>query len=128
MKYGIILSMVIFSACGRGHDGRNGIDGATGATGSQGAQGQVGPQGNTGAAGANGTTVTVVRLCPNNPAPSYGNFPEQALCIGGKLYGIYNTQSNGLDFLSELPPGNYASVAPSGCNLTIGAACAVTQN
>lgn len=113
-KYTVSFVLIaLLSGCGRGPTGYNGKDGKDGADGRD---------------GTDATPVTVVQLCPNRPAPSYGAFPEQALCIGGKLYGIYNTQDHGLDYLAELPPGNYASIAPLGCNLTIGANCAVTQN
>lgn len=110
-KYAVsaILIVLTYTGCGRG-------------------PGVPGPQGEQGPAGLDAAPVIVVQLCPNRPAPSYGTFPEQALCIGGKLYGVYNTQDHGLDYLAELPPGNYASIAPQGCNLTIGENCAITQN
>lgn len=111
-KKGLIFGVVLLtlSACGRGPTGYSGVDGKNGTN------------------GLDANPVTVVKLCPNSPSPSYGNFPEQAFCVGGKLYGIYNTQNNGLDYLAELPPGNYSSIAPIGCNLNISVNCVVTQN
>lgn len=89
------------------------------------ADGQNGSAGPQGVAGQDATPTYVVQLCPNQPHPSYPNhFPEMGFCLDHKLYGVFN---GSVDYLTELPPGNYASIAPEGCNLTISTNCQVTQ-
>lgn len=114
-----------------GYNGVNGSDGIgyvgpQGQQGISGVTGAIGATGETGASGTNATPVTFVQLCPNLPPVSYpSNFPEVAICDGGNLYGVYWTGSQA--FLSELPPGDYSSTSPQGCNLKISANCVVTQ-
>lgn len=117
----MILMALILMACGKPKDGGPGPKGNTGTPGVAGAQGPKGDQ------GIPGTSVSIVSLCPGYGPTHYpDNFPEQAFCIGGSLYGVYYTGAYA--FLAELPPGNYNSTSPQGCNLTISANCVVTQN
>jgi Collagen triple helix repeat (20 copies) len=112
-----------------GPTGQTGAQGLQGATGATGANGQTGPAGSVGPAGPSGTpgtSITVVQLCPSYGPTQYpDNFPEQALCISGNLYGVYwsGTQA----FLAEIVPGTYASTSPDGCTLTVNANCEVTE-
>ena len=95
-------------------------DGVNGTNGTNGTNGAAGTN------GTNGTQITIVQLCPNLPATSYpSNFPEQAFCISSNLYGVYWTGSEA--FLAELPPGDYSSTSPQGCNLQILANCVTEQ-
>lgn len=112
----IVGSLLGVMSCGKPHDGTDGLNGLSGKDGAKGRDGQD---------GIDGTQVTVVQLCPNQPHPSYpSHFPELALCINSKLYGVYNST---IDYLSELPPGDYRSIAPDGCNLLIKDNCIVEQ-
>ena len=108
LGFGVVL--LARSGCGRGPTGYSGVDGKNGTNGQD---------------GENATPVYAVQLCPGYPSSV---FPEQAICIQGKLYGVFNTQNNGLDYLSELPPRNYDSIAPSGCHLTVAPNCVVIQD
>jgi len=89
--------------------------------------GPPGPKGPTGAAGQAGVAPSMVpiQLCPQQVIQYPSSFPESALCIEGKLYGVMWNGTSA--WLAELPPGNYASTSPSGCNLHIGANCQVTN-
>lgn len=129
-----------------GTDGSNGQNGATGAVGPQGETGEAGPQGEAGVNGTNGvdgqdgavgatgaqgipgaagTSVFAVKLCPGVPVVYPTSFPESALCLQNKLYGVYWDGIHA--FLAELPPGNYSSTSPQGCNLRVGLNCQVTN-
>lgn len=114
----------------QGIQGQTGAVGATGATGEQGATGATGAQGAQGEAGQDGrdaSPVTVVQLCESHGRTVYPtNFPEQALCISDKLYGVYWTGHQA--FLAEIVPGTYRSTSPQGCTLTVGPCCSVTEN
>lgn len=109
------ITCVIFlllGACSQpGAPGVNGVDGKNGLNGTNGSN------------GADANPVTIVQLCPD--ITTYpGVFVEVALCIQGKLYGVYSNPV----FMTELPPGNYASAAiGSACNLTIGENCVITH-
>lgn len=96
-----------------GATGATGLSGPSGAVGAQGAVGQQGPQGSqgvqgqAGAQGASGTSVTPVQLCDDGFVATYPSvFPESALCIGERLYGVYSANGG---FLAYLPPGTYVS-------------------
>ena len=85
----------------------------------------AGPAGPQGVPGKDATPVYAVQLCPNQPHPQYPNhFPEEAICINGSLHGVFNGT---VDYFTELPPGNYKSIAPEGCNLVIMDNCQVSQ-
>ena len=102
-----VLTLMILAGCGvEGPRGFNGADGATGP------------------AGADATPVVPQQLCAPSFVPSYPNtFPEYALCIQNKLYGVYS--SNG-GFLAELPIGVYSSDGiNASCTFTIKANCVV---
>lgn len=119
------LLFTLFGLSGCGYDAVF-IPGPKGDTGAQGPKGDTGENGNNGSNGADAVSVYAVQLCPNNPPASYPNvFPEVALCIQHKLYGVYN---GNIDYFSEIPPGNYSSIAPQGCNLHVYPDCVVTQN
>lgn len=110
-----------------GLNGQTGSTGATGATGSTGQTGNTGQTGSVGPQGASATPITVVQVCPNLGVTTYAsNFPEQALCLGGSLYGVYWTGSQA--FLADIVPGAYSSTSPQGCNFTVSANCVVTEN
>lgn len=103
------------------------ITGAQGVQGSQGIQGVTGNTGPQGVPGTDAPSVTVVQLCASWGQTSYpSNFPEQALCIGNNLLGVYwnGTQA----FLALLPPGDYTSTSPQGCNLTILPNCQIQED
>jgi hypothetical protein len=123
---------------------QNGSVGATGATGAQGATGAVGPQGLTGATGSTGATgptgaqgpagengtnatpVTMVQLCPSQGAASYGNWPEQGICLNDVLYALFEDGKGNIS-LSPLSNGSYSDAANNQtCSLTI-SGCTVTQ-
>lgn len=118
--FALLYLVIIMAACGKPHDGAQGSTGAQGPTGAQGVPGVIGP---TGPAGTNATPVTVVPLCPGF-VPTYPNiFPEYALCIQSKLYGVYSANGG---FLAELPPGTYSSNGINAdCHLTILPNCVV---
>ncbi len=114
----LLAIAVAMSACGyvKGEVGPIGPAGQNGAPGSDGANGPK---------GADGTVITIVQLCPGYTTYS-STFVEVAECINNKLYGVYS-QNGG--FLTELPPGEYASNGiGSACNLTVGVNCAVTSH
>jgi hypothetical protein len=78
--------------------------------------GVAGAVGLTGASGTNATPISIVQLCPG--APIYPSvFMETALCIDGKLEGVYSANGG---FLTTLNDGSYNSNAiGSTCNLTV---------
>lgn len=119
MKKTTILFILFLGACTY-----QGAPGVSGTAGVKGDPGQNGIDGQNGKDGADATPVTMVQLCPG--VQSYlGVFVESAICLNGKLYGVYSANGG---FLTELPPGTYSSNAiGSACNLTIGANCVVTH-
>lgn len=108
-----------------GPAGRDGVDGAQGEKGDTGAMGPQGAQGPQGAPGVDAAPVVAIKLCLNVPTVYPTSFPESALCIQGKLYGVYWDGSHA--FLAYLPPGNYTSTSPQGCNLHIHENCIVSN-
>ena len=104
MKY--VIMVMILAACGEPYIRTIPKDGINGADGSP------------------GTVITVVQLCPANYVATYPTiFPESALCIGNKLYGVYSANGG---FLAELPSGVYSSNGiNASCTFTIGNDCAV---
>lgn len=120
-----LLILVVFcltvTACGQGPQGVAGLTGTIGPQGSSGSQGEPGQD------GLNATPVAMIQLCPGYPTVYPSSFPEYAMCVQHKLYGVYNDGVHPLAFLAELPPGNYASVAPQGCNLRIHGDCQVER-
>lgn len=129
MKYVSVLILALtLSACGqgsKGDSGTNGEQGVQGLVGPQGLPGQDGQPGSNGADGLNAPGVIAVSLCPGFE-PSYPNlFPEYALCIDNKLYGVYSANGG---FLAELPPGDYSSNGVNAtCSLRIAVDCSVTR-
>jgi hypothetical protein len=106
----LVLFLLSLTACGQGPQGPAGP------------QGVRGDRGETGPGGADGTAVTLVPLCPG--VANYGVFVEQALCINGKLYGVYSAHGG---FLAHFADGEYKSNAiGSACNLTV-SGCTVTH-
>lgn len=94
---------------------------------SDGAKGDTGGKGDDGKDGAPGSVIEPVALCPDRGDTVYpSNFPEYALCLDNKLYGVYDQDGNHV-FLAELPPGAYVSTSPSGCSFTVGDDCEITQ-
>lgn len=75
-----------------------------------------GQKGDTGSPGMNATSVEMVKLCPG-AVENYGSFPEYAMRVGNKLYGVYSVGSG---FLAQLYPGQYvtSSNGPN-CNFTV---------
>lgn len=138
----VFILILILSRCGQsittaipGPEGSPGsspspVPGTQGPQGLPGPEGAPGPQGSPGPEGSpgiNSTSVTIVQLCPNLPSTSYpNNFPEQALCIQGNLYGVYWTGTQA--FLAEIAPGVYNSTSPEGCTLTVYNNCQVSEN
>lgn len=126
MKYSLILSVLLLTACGqmKGEKGDTGFNGLDGAPGIQGATGATGPQGDRGPAGVDATPVTMIKLCPGTP--SYPTtFIEYAFCIDSQLYATYSANSG---FTTLLPPGRYTSNGiNSRCDFTVGANCEVSQ-
>ncbi len=142
MKYLNILLALTMIGCGvdrldipqgpKGEPGVAGADGAKGDKGQDGQPGAVGPQGAPGAqgpSGLNATPITPIQLCNNSGPTVYPTiFPEQALCLSGNLYGVYNDGVHPLAFLALLAPGRYVSLATGAtCTLVIGSNCQVTQ-
>ena len=96
--------------------------------GQKGDTGAQGPQGVPGLAVTNtggSLSATAVQFCPGY-TPSYPNvFPEDGVCLNGKMYAILD-QSNGYDYLTYLPPGVYESEATGApCTFTLLANCQV---
>lgn len=108
-----------------GADGVRGEVGEIGTIGTTGLPGAIGPQGLPGTNGVDATPVTVVQLCHGIPIIYPSSFPEQALCINNTLYAVYWNGSQA--FFSALPPGNYASTSPQGCNLTVLPNCVISN-
>lgn len=121
----LLVGLVVLNGCGKDLKGAKGDAGPQGGQGPAGVAGPQGPTGAQGEQGVAGESPYIVQLCPNNPHAHYpDHFPELAFCLNGMLYGIYN---GSIDYLTELPPGNYRSIAPEGCNLVIRANCEVEQ-
>jgi len=114
MRY-LILALLLSSCGPTGPNGDEGVQGQRGTTGANGLNGIN---------GTNGTTVTPIILCPGF-VPSYPNtFPEYALCLQNKLYGVYSDHSG---FLAMLPPGRYYSDGiNASCTFNVGSNCTVT--
>lgn len=92
-----------------------------GAPGTDGDDGAKGPKGDK---GDSGSSISVIALCPGSTHYP-DTFIEQALCIGGKLYGVYSDRGG---YLTYLPPGNYSSNAVgSCCNFTVKPECKITH-
>lgn len=122
-----------------GGQGIPGVPGATGLPGAQGnpgsdgeggTQGPVGPAGSPGVQGPSGvpgtpaTNVTTVEFCPGQGQTTYGHFPEQGICIEGKIYAVYWDQVNLNAWLAEIVPGVYISTATGlQCTFTVYANC-----
>lgn len=94
MKFIILISFLALAACA-GPKGAPGIPGIN---------------------GRDGTVINLVKLCPDMSA--YPNtFPEYAMCIDNKLYGVYSANGG---FLTYLPDGQYSSNGiNSSCTFTI---------
>ncbi len=94
--------------------------------GDRGDTGPIGIPGDSivGPPGQDATPTTIVTLCPGVTIYP-GVFVEVAICLQGKLYGVYSANGG---FLTELVPGTYSSNAiGSACNLTIGSNCVVSH-
>ena len=114
------------SGCGvlTGSQGKPGVAGPQGTPGNAGVSGPTGPQGTPGTPAA---SVVPVQLCPEQGAPEYPvRFPESALCVAGKLYGVFWDGTGA--WLAELPPGAYRSTATGlGCDFQIKAGCEIVS-
>ena len=137
-----IMALLIFWGCGQdnspivgvgpagpqgpaGANGQNGSQGPQGVAGATGATGAQGVAGATGVAGTNGTTITPVQLCQACQSVYPTTFPESALCINNRLYGVYSVNDG---FLALLPDGAYSSDGINcSCNFTI-KGCTITGN
>lgn len=96
-------------------------NGQTGSQGGIGLTGPIGPQGEA------GTGVSVVQFCPTFTASYPSTFPEYGLCIGGNLYAVYASATQGT-FLAFLPPGAYSSTSNSAlCSFNVASGCVVTH-
>jgi hypothetical protein len=70
-------------------------------------------------------TVDTVQFCPGYEAVYPQVFPEDGICINGSLYAILD-QSNGYDYLTALPAGDYASEATgASCDFTVVSGCQI---
>jgi hypothetical protein len=138
-----------------GATGQNGVVGATGATGQPGQSctttqlnispqtpnggvaiscpngstalllnGAPGADGSNGTNGVNGTLISPIQFCIGTTTyPT--TFLEVGFCINNTLYAVYSENSG---FLTEVPPGTYASNAVgSSCTFVVGANCTITQ-
>lgn len=123
----LIVGVAIMAVgCGvKGDRGPTGDIGSHGSTGQPGKDGTsiVGPEGPAGVPGVNATGVVPVQLCPGF-VPTYPSvFPESALCIGQRLYGVYSSLGG---FLSLLTPGRYHSEGIGAtCDFTVADNCVV---
>lgn len=131
MKWVLMILVILILGFAIGGCAKLTQQGDTGAQGIQGPAGETGPSGPagmpgaTGSAGAPGTSVTVVQLCPNQGQTTYGHFPEQAECIGNKLYAVYWDGTNA--FLAEIVSGTYMSTS-TGLQCTfVSNGCQVSQ-
>lgn len=146
MRYMLVVLLLSLIGCGRGPIGPQGVPGPTGASAQpcnvqevsggatvtcpNGSSSFIanGATGATGVTGAAGTIITVVQFCTGYTYSYPTTFPEQALCIAGNLYGVYDGGANDV-FLSELPAGEYTTTSTSApCNFSIAANCVVTDN
>lgn len=119
LKY-LILMTLMMTACGPVD--YNAIPGPKGDPGERGEVGAAGPAGEAGVP----SNVLPIQLCPNVVVAYPSSFPETAFCINHKLYAVYVSGPSQV-FLAEIPPGNYASTSPQGCNLHVGTDCSVTN-
>lgn len=105
---------LLSTGCGTNESGLYAVQAITGPTGNQGVQG---------ATGSSGTGVTTIQLCVGF-IPSYPNvFPEYAVCIQNKLYGVYSANGG---FLTYMPEGTYSSNGiNSSCTFTVGHNCTI---
>lgn len=129
----IAVLTIMTTGCGRPHDGRDGAPGES-VQGPQGDPGQSivgpsGPVGATGSPGINGTNgvnapaTTIVQLCPGFVAAYPNVFPEVALCLNHKLYGVYSANDG---FMVLMPPGAYSSNGiNASCTFTVKENCVV---
>lgn len=89
--------------------------------GDTGDRGASGADGRDGVDGVDATPVTIIPLCPG--VSDHSVFVEDAICINGKLYGIYSSTAT----LVYLADGSYTSTSiNSSCNLTV-IGCTVTN-
>lgn len=94
--------------------------------GSPGIEGDKGDIGAPGATGQAGTSITAVQFCPNAHLVYPTSFPEIGFCFNGDLYAVYWDRANLNAWLTEIPPGYYASTSTSApCNFTVIANCGV---
>lgn len=94
--------------------------------GSPGLQGDKGDTGAPGATGQAGTSITSVQFCPNFHLSYPSTFPEIGFCFNGDLYAVYWDKANLNAWLTEIPPGYYASTSTSApCNFTVLTGCSV---
>lgn len=112
-----------------GRDGAQGIpggpgpSGAVGANGRDGDTGPVGPEGPVGVPGQAGvSTVAVypVVFCPTVA----GSYPEVGLCIGNRLYAVYDGNPSQVHY-TEIPPGTYSTTDGRSCTFTVSANCVI---
>lgn len=111
-----------------GVTGLQGIQGETGSTGTSGVKGATGNTGSTGGTGVNGVdtaSISVVQLCSGvTTYPS--SFAEVGMCISGDLYAVYWDGHN--SWLTEIPPGNYASTSTSvPCDFCVTSGCNISH-
>jgi hypothetical protein len=90
--------------------------------GNMGVQGIPGIDGSPGTPGADGTKVTTVQFCPYQGPTTHSHFPEQGICINGKIIAAYWDGSNA--FLAEVVPGTYISTSTGlQCTFTVTNGC-----
>lgn len=91
--------------------------------------GTTGPQGVQGISGPTGASdFYIVQFCPGITPLYPSTFPEQGICIDGQLYAILD-QSNGYDYLTIIPSGQYTSEATNAsCSFTVSDNCVVTDD
>jgi hypothetical protein len=127
----VLAMLVALSACApkegpRGADGAVGKQGETGEQGPKGDKGDAGDKGDKGDQGNPGvdpTPTTIVKLCPGFTQFN-SIYVEVALCIQGKLYGVYSANGG---FMTEIVPGTYFSDGVgNSCNVTVSANCQVS--
>lgn len=85
-----------------------------------------GRPGSQGIQGSPGTSVTAVQFCPNYQLTYPSTFPEVGMCFSNVLYAVYWDKANLNAWLTEIPPGYYASTSTSApCNFTVMPNCGV---
>lgn len=107
----MLITLTLLVSCGKGPAGKDGINGLNGQDGIQGEQGEAGKDGKD---GLNGTSVSMVKFCPGLVDVYNQAYSERGLCIDGKIYAVYS--SNSLAALVELSQGLYQTTTPQGTN------------